>query len=74
MPDTATEPLIADEREVSREDYGHEAERDEFSNTDQVDESKLVAPGSFIWGLTICAGVSGLLFGYECVPTTLPPC
>ena len=30
-----------------------------------VDESALVSPGLFIWGLTLCAGISGLLFGYE---------
>jgi hypothetical protein len=60
MPDAATEPLIADEREVPSDPESEDLREDE-----EVDESKLVAPGAFIWGLTICAGVSGLLFGYE---------
>ena len=66
MPDAATEPLIADEREVPSNAYGSEPESEELGeDEEEVDESKLVAPGAFIWGLTICAGVSGLLFGYE---------
>jgi hypothetical protein len=71
MPDVATVPLIAGDhrdRAVTNHDYGSDAESDELLENDEeeeVDESKLVAPGAFIWGLTICAGVSGLLFGYE---------
>ncbi|KAF2677265.1 general substrate transporter [Lentithecium fluviatile CBS 122367] len=67
MPDTVTEPLIADEREVQRDGYGSDAEREGSIdiNEEDVDESKQVAPGPFIWGLTFCAGVSGLLFGYD---------
>ena len=33
----------------------------------EVDESKMLRPGVFVWCLTLCAGVSGLLFGYEYV-------
>jgi SP family myo-inositol transporter-like MFS transporter 13 len=58
MADTAAEPLIADRPAVPRNDRedGHDE-----------DESALVRPGRFIWVLTFCAGVSGLLFGYEYV-------
>jgi hypothetical protein len=62
MTDTAAEPLISNER-ASSEDH---ADNDEEL---EVDESALVSPGVFIWTLTFCAGVSGLLFGYEYVST-----
>ncbi|KAF2456415.1 general substrate transporter [Lineolata rhizophorae] len=32
---------------------------------DDVEESQLRAPSNFIWALTVVAGVSGLLFGYD---------
>jgi SP family myo-inositol transporter-like MFS transporter 13 len=57
MTDAAAEPLIADSRDYPNDE-------DDVEDV-EVDESALVAPGSFIWGLTICAGVSGLLFGYD---------
>lgn len=63
MTDAAAEPLIASTRE-----YPHEAQYTDNDAEDvEVDESALVSPGPFIWGLTICSGVSGLLFGYEYV-------
>jgi SP family myo-inositol transporter-like MFS transporter 13 len=71
MPNAATVPLIAEDHRdssVPNHDYGSDSgsvELLEDEEEDEVDESKLVAPGAFIWGLTICAGVSGLLFGYE---------
>jgi SP family myo-inositol transporter-like MFS transporter 13 len=71
MPDATTVPLIADDHldgSITNHDYGSDSGSDELLEDDEeedVDESKLVAPGAFIWGLTICAGVSGLLFGYE---------
>lgn len=34
-------------------------------------ESDLSRPNRFIWALTLTAGISGLLFGYEC--DTFPP-
>lgn len=58
MADTAAEPLIAGRPAVPRNDCG-----DGYVE----DESALVRPGRFIWVLTFCAGVSGLLFGYEYV-------
>ncbi|KAF2872380.1 general substrate transporter [Massariosphaeria phaeospora] len=58
MNDAAAEPLIHSDAEVPR-DQRHDG--DEVSG----DESVLVAPGAFIWILTFCAGVSGLLFGYD---------
>lgn len=56
--DDAHEPLI---RPISPEpqDDG-DAERDR-----QEEERSFEVPGLFIWVLTFCAGVSGLLFGYE---------
>lgn len=30
------------------------------------EESDLLTPNCFIWALTLTAGISGLLFGYEC--------
>lgn len=65
MTDTAAEPLISNDRDSSEE---HEANDEEPG----VDESALVSPGLFIWTLTFCAGVSGLLFGYEYVSTQCP--
>ncbi|KAF1970466.1 general substrate transporter [Bimuria novae-zelandiae CBS 107.79] len=59
---TAAEPLIA---EVPREEYLRYADELDGEVDEEVDESKLVKPGRFIWGLTVCAGVSGLLFGYD---------
>lgn len=64
MTDAAAQPLISETRE-----YPHDARYSEDdAESVEVDESALLAPGLFIWGLTICAGVSGLLFGYEYVP------
>jgi SP family myo-inositol transporter-like MFS transporter 13 len=66
MTDTAAaEPLISHHARASP-DNAHHSDNEEV----EVDERSLVSPGRFIWGLTICAGVSGLLFGYEYV---LPP-
>jgi SP family myo-inositol transporter-like MFS transporter 13 len=48
---------------ADREDYVQGGEEEEG----EVDESRLTSPGAFIWTLTVCAGVSGLLFGYEYV-------
>lgn len=62
MTETAAQPLIPSTRE-----YPSDAR---YSNDDEdveIDESALVSPGWFIWILTVCAGVSGLLFGYEYV-------
>lgn len=35
-----------------------------------LQESDLSRPNQFIWALTLIAGISGLLFGYECVVLT----
>jgi SP family myo-inositol transporter-like MFS transporter 13 len=58
MTDAAAEPLIRNDPNEEDGDADEDVE---------VDESALVAPGLFIWGLTMCAGISGLLFGYEYV-------
>jgi hypothetical protein len=74
MTDAAAEPLISDTREYPSDARYHEHDAEEV---DVEEESALLSPGLFIWGLTICAGVSGLLFGYEyvdmsCVFTNSP--
>ena len=58
MTDAAAQPLIRSTR-----DHPHDASDD--ANDAGINESPLVSPGWFIWTLTVCAGVSGLLFGYE---------
>lgn len=72
MTDTAAEPLIPSSRHDFPPDTRNPYTTDNDDDTeihddhdDEVDESALVSPGLFIWILTICAGVSGLLFGYE---------
>ncbi|KAJ6202134.1 hypothetical protein J3E72DRAFT_234489 [Bipolaris maydis] len=78
MTDTAAEPLIPsnahhdfppDPRNPYTSDNDDDTETydDDDDNDDEVDESALVSPGLFIWILTICAGVSGLLFGYDLI-------
>ncbi|ORY11086.1 and other transporter-domain-containing protein [Clohesyomyces aquaticus] len=63
MNTTAADPLISNDRRESFEDRDYDSE--DGSRDDDVDESKLASPGAFIWTLTFCAGVSGLLFGYD---------
>ncbi|KAB2109161.1 Myo-inositol transporter 1 [Alternaria gaisen] len=66
MSDAAAEPLISNDRGVPHDVRDHYDEDDNESiGEDDVDESALLSPGLFIWCLTICAGVSGLLFGYD---------
>lgn len=72
---TAHEPLIAANGRSSRDYLPSPSAYDDYDDTtdidalgssdDHVDESKIKAPGLFIWALTFAAGVSGLLFGYE---------
>jgi hypothetical protein len=68
MADSAAEPLIAGNPGVPRE-YDEDIHADDDA---AVDESALTKPGRFIWVLTFCAGVSGLLFGYEYVRPFAP--
>ncbi len=57
----AAEPLIGNHG-VPRNEQGQE----EDAGITEVDESTLgSSPGWFIWTLTIVAGVSGVLFGYD---------
>ncbi|RYN42578.1 Myo-inositol transporter 1 [Alternaria arborescens] len=66
MSDAAAEPLIFNDRGVPHDVRDRYDEGDNESiGEDEVDESALLSPGLFIWCLTICAGVSGLLFGYD---------
>ncbi|KAL6159354.1 hypothetical protein ACJQWK_03550 [Exserohilum turcicum] len=69
--DAAAEPLIpssrardlppSDGRNRYSSDDAHATQRGD----DEADETALLSPGVFIWILTMCAGVSGLLFGYD---------
>jgi hypothetical protein len=63
--DAAAEPLIASGRSTPEEPH---AGQDEVADTNEGGVESL---GLFIWILTFCAGVSGLLFGYEYV--SIPP-
>lgn len=66
MTNTAAEPLITSHNTSDDADFDRDVTRhsEEAEDVD-VDESHLVRPGAFIWALTLCAGISGLLFGYE---------
>lgn len=68
MADSAAEPLIAGGPGIPREYDEHVHVHADAG----VDESALTKPGRFIWVLTFCAGVSGLLFGYEYVCPSCP--
>jgi SP family myo-inositol transporter-like MFS transporter 13 len=62
MPESTTAPLIhRDDDEDLHDDHELASRRAGAV----ADESALVSPSAFIWSLTICAGVSGLLFGYD---------
>lgn len=68
---TSTAPLIRDYDDAA--DRAGEGEDDAQFGEESLEEhedgdggeSALLKPGMFIWGLTLCAGISGLLFGYE---------
>lgn len=61
--DGAHEPLI---RPVSPRPVDAEEDAYNTAERDRQDEERgFDVPGIFIWVLTLCAGVSGLLFGYE---------
>ncbi|KAF2117517.1 general substrate transporter [Lophiotrema nucula] len=55
----AAEPLIAEIQDEGEERRGQDGRGEE------VNESSIKSPGAFIWILTVVAGVSGLLFGYD---------
>ncbi|KAF2622235.1 general substrate transporter [Macroventuria anomochaeta] len=63
MTDTAAEPLITSNDDDG--EYERQVRYSEEVDDGDVDESALVSPGVFIWTLTLCAGISGLLFGYD---------
>jgi SP family myo-inositol transporter-like MFS transporter 13 len=60
MTDAAAQPLIPHTRASP-----HDDDDDNDVEESEIDESALVSPGWFIWCLTVCAGISGLLFGYD---------
>ncbi|KAH7401555.1 general substrate transporter [Pyrenochaeta sp. MPI-SDFR-AT-0127] len=63
MTDAAAEPLISNDCNFRHD--AHDSDHGEVE--EEVDESVLGSPGLFIYGLTVCAGVSGLLFGYDLI-------
>jgi hypothetical protein len=65
--DDTHENVYAEREGLRRADSEEEEEMQDQETLGDVDESKLLRPGVFIWCLTLCAGVSGLLFGYEYV-------
>ena len=54
--DGAHAPLIGDDDEYGISDQAHD---------DSPREGDTTSPGAFIWSLTLAAGLSGLLFGYD---------
>ncbi len=65
--DAANAPLIQGQYPI---DYPqHDANDNDAVSRPR--ENQLTAPSAFIWALTAAAGISGLLFGYESVMTSL---
>jgi hypothetical protein len=60
LADGAHEPLIRPPSPGAEDDA-----RDDARDWEQEEERSFEVPGAFIWVLTFCACVSGLLFGYE---------
>ncbi|KAI0025100.1 general substrate transporter [Xylariomycetidae sp. FL0641] len=70
MASAATEPLMRRESdEYDHDEYEHEHDEDDPASTaprpDGRRTSQTEAPGPFVWKLTVSAGISGLLFGYD---------
>ncbi|KAM3079385.1 hypothetical protein ACMFMG_005817 [Clarireedia jacksonii] len=59
MASTSEEPLL------SNRDSIEEAEDENLSDVSLLLEKNLRKPGLFVWLLTLSAGMSGLLFGYD---------
>ncbi|RDL39103.1 MFS general substrate transporter [Venustampulla echinocandica] len=59
MADTAEEPLMGHSPEDAPDDDV------DLSDVSLLLEKNLRHPGIFVWLLTFCAGISGLLFGYD---------
>lgn len=64
-------PLI-DDRRLAHDDDGDDNNEDEDDdggdNGVSHHENRTSSLNAFVWTLTFTAGISGLLFGYECVP------
>lgn len=74
--DAAGQPLMqGDEGLQHPQEFEHDI--DEGDDSEVLEESALKTPTPFIWALTLAAGVSGLLFGYEyallCSPSSYFP-
>lgn len=62
-------PLVAEEHErLIRNGEAELADGESPPDSNEPFEDVAGTLGWFVWGLTFSAGVSGLLFGYECVP------
>lgn len=66
-------PLLIDDRHLAHDDDDDDGDDNEDEDDDGVDngvshhENRTSSLNAFIWTLTFTAGISGLLFGYECV-------
>jgi len=66
--DTAEEPLMGHQQH-----HGDEATDDvDLHDVDGLLEKNLKRPGPYVWLLTFTAGISGLLFGCEYLPSPIP--
>ncbi|KAF4629982.1 hypothetical protein G7Y89_g8165 [Cudoniella acicularis] len=63
MADTAEEPLIGHSSNNENDDYPQDEV--DLSDVSLLLEKNLQHPGRFVWLLTLSAGISGLLFGYD---------
>ena len=66
---TVHEPLIADEIDIDTTSRNLQLTSRAESAAEQHG-----TPTAFIWALTVAAGISGLLFGYEFVPASVSSC
>ena len=71
-------PLLIDDRRLAHGDNDDDNEDEDDDGGDNGvshHENRTSSLNAFIWTLTFTAGISGLLFGYECVrpfPSPLP--
>lgn len=67
-------PLLIDDRHPAHDENEEDDNDDGGENGVSHHENRTSSLNAFIWTLTFTAGISGLLFGYECVrPFSLSP-
>ncbi|KAI9796880.1 MAG: hypothetical protein M1833_005929 [Piccolia ochrophora] len=65
MSDGAAVPLITSSIATAEVEDEHESEPEATSTRSRSEERPSRSPGRFVWILTVSAGISGLLFGYD---------